>query len=122
MKAIEIINVYEALTKMAEKEMDLKTACIIAENIKTLSIYKEKSEEKRDKIILEYAEKDDDGNPIITENNNVKISNMPECNGKIVELLNTDLDVEIKKIPKSSLENLSLSPKDILPLLDYLSE
>lgn len=122
MKAFEIINVYETLTSMAEKEMDLKTACIIAENIKTLSTYVNTITEKRDKVVFDFAERDENGEMKIREDGKVYISDIASCNNKISEIMDTELDVEIKKISKSSLEKLSLSPNNILSLFDYLDE
>ena len=66
MKAIDIFGIYESLTTLADKDLDLNTACDIAKDIQNLSIPKQILEQKRNKLIQEYGEKDDEGNLIET--------------------------------------------------------
>ena len=50
MKALNIFNIYESLTTLADKDLDLNTACDIAKDIQNLSIPKQILEQKRNKL------------------------------------------------------------------------
>lgn len=119
---IDILNMYESLMKIAEKEFGLNTACIIAKNIKELSISKEIVENKRNTIIMKYATKDDNGDIKMLENGNIKISNVKKFNDEMSILLSSEVDANLEKIKKDAFDGISISPKDILPLMNILEE
>lgn len=124
MKALNIFNIYESLTTLADKDLDLNTACDIAKDIQNLSIPKQILEQKRNKLIQEYGEKDKNGNLKTKENGAVIFTgdNEFECNKKIAELFNEDINVELVKIKKSALKDIKISPKNALSLIDILEE
>ena len=124
MKAIDIFGIYESLTTLADKDLDLNTACDIAKNIQNLTIPKQILEQKRNKLIQEYGEKDKNGNLKTKENGTVIFTgdNEFECNKKIAELFDEDVDVELVKIKKSALKDIKISPKVALGLIDILEE
>ena len=124
MKAINIFVIYESLTTLADKDLDLNTACDIAKDIQNLSIPKQILEQKRNKLIQEYGEKDDEGNLKTNDNGSISFTenNEYECNKKIAELFDEDVDVELIKIKKSALKDIKISPKVALGLIDILAE
>ena len=124
MKAINIFGIYESLTTLADKDLDLNTACDIAKDIQDLSIPKQILEQKRNKLIQEYGEKDENDNLKTRENGTVIFTgdNEFECNKKIAELFNEDVNVELIKIKKSALKDIKISPKVALGLIDILEE
>ena len=81
---------------------------------------KEIIEKKRNDIVIKYAKKDDNGEIISDENGNVKIENTNKFNEEIYELLNTEIDVEIKTISIDKLSDLKISPAEITSLLDVI--
>ena len=120
LKAVDILNKFEAFSKLADKEIDLSSACVIAKNIKELAIYKDEFDKKRDKLIIEYAEKDEDGNIVQHDGDGIKIIDVDAFNKEFAEILNTDIEVDIIKLNKDSLSEIKVSAKDILPLTDIL--
>ena len=124
MKAINIFGIYESLTTLADKDLDLNTACDIAKDIQNLSIPKQILEQKRNKLIQEYGEKDDEGNLKTNDNGSISFTenNEYECNKKIAELFDEDVDLELIKIKKSALKDIKISPKVALGLIDILAE
>ena len=124
MKAINILGTYESLTTLADKDLDLNTACDIAKDIQNLSIPKQILEQKRNKLIQEYGEKDDEGNLKTNDNGSISFTenNEYECNKKIAELFDEDVDLELIKIKKSALKDIKISPKVALGLIDILAE
>ena len=124
MKAINIFGIYESLTTLADKDLDLNTACDIAKDIQNLSIPKQILEQKRNKLIQEYGEKDDEGNLKTNDNGSISFTenNEYECNKKIADLFDEDVDLELIKIKKSALKDIKISPKVALGLIDILAE
>ena len=124
MKAIDIFGIYESLTTLADKDLDLNTACDIAKDIQNLSIPKQILEQKRNKLIQEYGEKDDEGNLKTNDNGSISFTenNEYECNKKIAELFNEDVNVELVKIKKSALKDIKISPRIAIGLIDILED
>ena len=124
MKAIDIFGIYESLTTLADKDLDLNTACDIAKDIQNLSIPKQILEQKRNKLIQEYGEKDDEGNLKTNDNGSISFTenNEYECNKKIAELFDEDVNVELVKIKKSALKDIKISPRIAIGLIDILEE
>ena len=69
-------------------------------------------------IILEYGKKGEDGQPIFLENGNVEIieGKEIECNEKVRELENLEVEIPDTKFTLDELEILELSPRDIYAL------
>lgn len=120
LKALDILTKFEAFNKLAEKEIDLSSACTIAKNLKELAIYKEEIDKKRDKLIIDYAEKDGNGEVVKTEDGGIKIADILAFNNDIQKILETDIEVDITKLNKDKLSEIKISAKDILPLTDIL--
>lgn len=120
LKAYDVLTKFEAFNKLAEKEIDLSSACIIAKNLKELAIYKDEIDKKRDKAIVDYAEKDDNGEVVKTEDGGIKITDVLAFNNDIQTILETEIEVEIAKLNKDRLSEIKISAKDILPLTDIL--
>lgn len=122
LKASEIIEIYDSLTKIADKEIDFNTACIIAKNIKNLSISKEIFDKKRNEIVLRYGEKDEAGNLKENGDGSVKIEDMNGFMSEINNLLDSETDVDITQISKESIKDLKISAKDVMGLIKILTE
>ena len=124
MKAINIFGIYESLTTLADKDLDLNSACDIAKNIQSLTIPKQILEQKRNTLIQDYGEKDENGNLKTRENGAVIFTgdNEFECNRKIADLFNENIDNDLKKIKKSALNDVKISPKVALGLIDILED
>ena len=120
LKALDIINKFEALNKLADKETDLSTAVIIAKNLKELSTYKDIIDKKRDGVIVKYAQKNDEGDIVQDKNGNVKITDVNSFNKDLSEILDTSIEVNLLLLPKEKMMNMKISAKDILPLTDIL--
>lgn len=120
LKALDIINKFEALNKLADKETDLSTAVIIAKNLKELSTYKDIIDKKRDGVIVKYAEKNDNNVISQDENGNVKITDINSFNKDLSEILDTSIEVNLLLLPKDKMMDMKISAKDILPLTDIL--
>lgn len=122
MKAINILNIYDSLVILADKDLNLNTACDIAKNLQTLTVPKQVIEQKRDKLILEYGEKDDNEQIIQNENGGIKITNESEFQKKFNDLIESDIEIDLIRIKKSDLGDIKISPKVILGMIDILED
>ena len=121
LKALDILNTYESLAKLADKELDLQTACTIAKNLRELAVAKEVIDKKRTELINKYAEKNADGTPV-QEEDGIKITDVPSFMQHMNDLLAAETEVTLAFISKSALSEIKISPKDILSLTNLLKE
>jgi len=78
-------------------------------------------EEQRTALLDMYAEKDENGKWIMLEQNRVKLINAEEFRQKEKELLETDFEITIPKIPEAILDMVNLTGDQALiiePLLE----
>lgn len=122
LKAIDILNIYHSLEKMSDLELDLSPACTIAKNLKELAVAKEVIENKRNKLITEYAKKNEDGTICQSENGSIEIQEPETFSAKINELLSSETETNIIKIPKETLSGIKVSPKTLLPLMAIMED
>lgn len=121
LKALDILNTYESLAKLADKELDLQTACAIAKNLRELAVAKEVIDKKRTELINKYAEKNADGTPV-QEEDGIKITDVSSFMQHMNDLLAAETEVTLAFISKSALSEIKISPKDILSLTNLLKE
>ena len=119
LKAIDILNLYDAFANLSGKELDLNTACTIAKNINILSVTKKIIDEKRNRLISDYAVKDSNGGIITDENGAVKsFTDKETLNQKLNDLFLCDVDVDnMNAIAKNALSDIKISPQALLVLL-----
>lgn len=120
LKAIDILNKFESLTKLADKELDLSTAITIAKNLKELSLSKDIIDKKRNVLIVKYAEKDENENVVQNDDGSVKILDVTSFNKEISDILDTTIEVNISKLKKDKMTDIKISAKDILSITDIL--
>lgn len=120
LKAIDILNKFESLTKLADKELDLSTAITIAKNLKELSLSKDIIDKKRNALIVKYAEKDENENVVQNDDGSVKILDVISFNKEISDILDTTIEVNISKLKKDKMTDIKISAKDILSITDIL--
>ena len=122
LKASDVIEIYESLTKIADREIDFNTACIIVNDLKVLAPSKEVTDKRRDSIVAKYAVKTVEGNIEQDENGNIKIADANSFMKEMDELLKSETDIDIKLIPKDSVKELHISAKDVMGLMYILEE
>ena len=119
----EFLNMCDAFSRLILKEMHLNSACTIAKNIKEMDTIKKVIEEKRNDIVKEYAQKDSDGNIIVKNDGNIEgITDIEKFNSKLYDLLSQEIEINISKISKTDLKDITISPMDILSLEKCLEE
>ena len=123
MKLYQLVESKDSLRKLNTAEgLSFKTALSIAKNIKEIDEVLQVYENKRKELINKYGEKDEKGE-LITEGDNVKLTNRAAFVNEFNALAMEDVDIEIKKISVDDLENVtSLTLSDINDISFLLEE
>lgn len=123
-KAFELLDIYESLNKLSEQELDLETSYTIAKYIKEILVAKDLIDGKRNKIIIKYAKKQEDGNLKQAAGGNIEISkdSIEKFNSDMEKLLNSKIDIPKISLKKDSLSKITIQPKYLLPLIGIILE
>lgn len=121
----KIVNDSNFLGDLTQKQLPIKISYAIAKNISKIEKELEIYNQERQKIIDKHCIKDDEGNNVIDENNQLQIAyeNLSAWNKEINELLDIEVDVEIHKFKEDDLlnSNCELTAAEIM-LIDYMIE
>ncbi|MGG7199344.1 hypothetical protein ACQPUL_01180 [Clostridium butyricum] len=113
------------LRKLSNMKLPVKVSYAIAKNINTIDKELKVFISERDKLIKEYAIKDEHGNPKV-ENNQYLFPDgkEEECNSKYAELLDIEVELQLREINIDDLINsdVDLTPNDMLELEFMLKE
>lgn len=123
MKLYQLVESSDSLKKLnATMGLPFRTALSIAKDIKEIDDVLQIYEKKRKELINKYGEKDEKGK-LVTEGDNVKLTNRAAFTNEFNTLAMEDVDIEIKKISVDDLENVtSLTPSDINNISFLLEE
>lgn len=123
MKIGEAIDLEKKLMDISGKRLPVKVSYSIARNLSELQKISESFESARLSMIRQYGEKDANGEILSDDQGNVKISNMNAFIVEMTNLLDSEEDISIRKIPVEELEKCdesneydSLSISDIQTL------
>lgn len=114
----DIFNAAPALREISNKEfpgfVTFKIARIIRELDKEIQLF----EAEREKIAYKYGEKDDNGMLVVLEGGNIKIpdENITECNNELQALFNTEIEINVSKLPLSIFETIEMTPTQAMNL------
>lgn len=120
-KAIDLLNMSEGLSYLSDKEVDLSTSIIIAENINALSVAKNVIDTKRNDLILKHATKDENGE-VKRNGDSIEITDMQKFTSEMEDLLSSEIEVNVSFISKSALSDIKIAPKYISPLIPILKD
>ena len=110
LKAKEVYDMYDAINALSQEKTTMPTAYYIAKNTKIIKEEAASIDEARQKLIMEFGEKKDDGSLNTQENGMVKIedSKLTAFTEQLNNLLNAEINIDIKKIPLSSLQQINI--------------
>ncbi len=121
----KIVNDSNFLGALMHKQLPVKVSYVISKNVskieKELDIYNK----ERQKLLDKYCVKDEEGENIIDENNQLKIAdkNLETWNKDINELLDIEIDIDIHKFNVNDLlnSNCEMTVSELM-LIDYMIE
>lgn len=109
-KMEDVLNAIPFLKEISNKSfkgaISFKIGRIIRELNKELELF----ENARQKIIDIYAIRDANGQILMDEKNQIKLTNFNSFNKELQELLNTTIEINVEKIPISVFDNIEITP------------
>ena len=121
MKVSDLINTYESFKMLSEKELPFKAALTIAENMELLKVPYDVADKKRNKIIQDALERDENGQPIKFGENSYKTKEGVNVQEELKALMDEEVSVEqLEKIDKADLENIVIEPKVLMAIRKYI--
>ncbi|WP_346879297.1 MULTISPECIES: hypothetical protein [unclassified Clostridium] len=119
-----IVNDAAVLGAISQKNLPIKVSYAIAKNIAKIEAEIKVYNKERQKLIEKYSVKDEEGKPLI-EDNNIRIApeHVEDWNVNIKELLAIENEIDIHKFHIDELINskCDMSPAELL-LIDYMIE
>lgn len=117
----DIISANPIFTKILQHEFTGKQSFIIGRILKTLNNEAEMFNKTREEMLKKYAAVDEEGKIIVIDGNvKIREGEMANFQKEINELLYTLLEINANKIPLDWLENLKLTPQEMLILEPFL--
>ena len=118
LKAGQILEIHEALEKLARLDLSLMTAIAIADNIDVVSNSYKIIMEKRQNILEKYAKKDEEGNYVkVADNPNaIELVDGQGYLKDLTEILESEIEVSLKEFSLEGEKNITITPADILAL------
>lgn len=110
MKITEIGVKAQILSGLSKKKLPVKLGFAVSCNLDELAKWQKKTEEQRIELCKQYAKKDEKGEPIIKDDR-YDIEDMTALSSDVAELMDEDIEVNVRKVPDSLLDMIDLSDK-----------
>lgn len=122
LKAQEIYGMYEAISTLSKEAIPMPTAFYIAKNTKIIKDEATSIDEARQNLIMQCAARKEDGSIDTQENGMIKIedSKIAFFNEEVKKLFETDIELPIKEIPLSALNQINVPIQTIESLLPII--
>jgi len=119
----EILNAIPALKMLKEQPVNGIIAFKIARILREVNKEVELFEQERQKLIEAFCYRDENGRPIIKDNN-IKIDPkfINEFNNKIKEMLTNEIEINATQLPLNILENVTLTAEQVFSLEKFFEE
>lgn len=118
----DIISANPVFTKILQHEFTGKQSFMISRVLRALNTETESFNKTREEVLRKYAETDEDGEIIISDGNvKIRDGEMESFQNEINELLYAELDVDVKPIPVDWLDDVKLTPQEMIVLEPFIS-
>jgi len=114
---MELANI--ALGELTKVRLDSTTSFALTDFV--LDVFKPKyvaDTQERQKIYIEYAKKDDKGNPIINAKGNFDIEDQKAFDEEMTKYGNIEIELPFKVIERSTLNGRDITPNVLIALTD----
>lgn len=124
LKAKEVYEMYDAINSLSKEKTSMPTAYYIAKNTKLIKEEVTSIDDARQRLIMDFGEKKEDGTLNVQDTGMVKIdeTKMILFNEEMNKLLNADIDINIQKIPLSALQGMNIPINYIEVLLPIIED
>ena len=121
---VQLSSILEALKELQEMKMSFKLSLIIAKNIEMLEKEEAFYISQEQNFAMKYLQRDEEGNFIQTNNNTFQIipGLLDECIEARKELDTFSVDIDLRMIPMSYIENMDFTPAQVKGLSLIIDE
>lgn len=118
----EAVIANQILNKLKQNYFSGKVAFVLARVIREIQKENEIFELTRMEIINRYADKDEEGNLLQTENGGIHIAEdlLPKCNSELSDMLSTTIELNIEPIKEEWLANAELTLEEAIALEPFV--
>lgn len=118
----DIISASPIFTKILQHEFTGKQSFMISRVLRALNTETKSFNKIREEVLKKYAETDDAGEMIVSEGNvKIRDGEMEAFQKEINELLYAELDIDVKPIPVDWLDDVKLTPQEMIILEPFVS-
>ena len=119
-----IVESADIMRELSNKSLKGRAAFRVARLLRELEKEFTLFNEKRMDLIKEYAQKDENGEMKSDENGNVTLDQdrLNEFYQSLDELLNADVEINAEKIDSEDLDDIEITPAQIINLEAFLNE
>jgi hypothetical protein len=105
MTLLEVLHRHNVLTNLCGKKLPYKLAYAISKNVKKLEDELKIIDEGRTSLLEEYAIKDEEGKPVISDNKYELGENLEKYGEEYKKYMETDTEIETFTVPVSVLDS-----------------
>lgn len=118
----EVVIANQILNKLKQNYFSGKVAFVLARVIREIQKENEIFELTRMEIINRYADKDEEGNLLQTENGGIHIAEdlLPKCNSELSDMLSTTIELNIEPIKEEWLASAELTVEEAIALEPFV--
>lgn len=120
----EILEIIPVLKDLSSQTFNGKAAFNVARIIRETTNEIQSFDQARQKLISEYCEKQENGMPILDENNNYRIAkkNIEIFNNSIQDILQSKINLNINYLNLNDIINIQCTPQQMLALQPIIKE
>ena len=124
LSVLEILDIAPVLKELSAQEFNGKTAFNIARIIRETTNEIQSFDTARQKLISEYCERNEEGNPVLDEGQNYRIAeaNINIFNNSIQDILQSKVNLNINYLALDDLINIQCTPQQMLALQPIIKE
>lgn len=112
----EVLENHKSLLEVSGKILPVRFSYAVSKNLKKLETEVKLIQEEQSKLAREYCEKDEEGKPKVNDKGFLVFGdNAEKFMTEYNEYLNTEIEVDVHKIPFAEIERTEGDRYDILP-------
>jgi len=112
----KLVNSVDSLQSIGKLNLPVKTSFAIAVTLKEIDDALTVFNAEREKIINKYAELNEYNQPKVNEQGNVIITNVPDFNKDLNELLAIEVELNVNPISVEALGDIQLPPTSLMSI------
>ena len=120
----DLYTIKSELVSLYQTNMPFALSYKVARFIKAVDGEYDTAETSRTNIILRYCLRDDDNNPIVSDNGDITIcpEYVDSYKKEMDDLINTEIDVNVEKLPNNVTEYVNIRPSSIESFMKIIEE